>query len=634
MAQSNTGFFDSLIDALQGVGKGFTGDGNGKPKQDILTLMPQDHKDVIKQYAFGDPSSPTRLAIDTVAPLFSDTVPKMYTKPPASPFEEGERWTVGPDTFNIPKQAEKLGDTASTVLGNFDSRVSAIKNAFTDTTGSVFDTASQASSAFQSGISGDPDNYDPEVYQGTQGDQEYAKAQLAKQEAVYKSMKKDPDIAQLAKKASTIDITAIEKQMTPEELEAARAAGNAAGDAAGDGHDVKSVFETAGGYLGDMFSSKAVQQALMYYTMSRMMGYSGSGSGMAAGKVLMSGWDKEADAKTKADVAALAASTKKLENNTLDMSKTVSMFNPKNKEIIQGYMSKSGNFQEIGTDKTYRATDLDYVTYKPALHKTYEEIDDKLLTDTSAIVASTLASMKGDDDNYPDNLLATSLYGDGNATRDLISIVTRDLKSAGVEYGTTAFRSAMESTLQNHIRKVGSGGFKDSKAPLVADLAGEVEANYIKADLKRQGGVPQFVFGKVKSWDGNTGSVENYDSDFTMQMGGHSKLLRQANLVTNQLVGNFTKLGNPAAKVNKIITKQKTIRKLASIFKNNVMTDPSSRTHWTGIANDRSNNAFNAWLGGGDLDSDNKFNGVNSPEISALLDGMYDNDFPSQKKKN
>ena len=136
MAQSNTGFFNSLIDALQGVGKGFTGNSNGKPKQDILTLMPQSHKDLIKQYALGDPSSPTRFAIDTVAPLVSDKVPKMYTEPPSDPFAaEGERWTIGPDTFNISKQAEKLGDTANTVAGNFDARVNAITDTFTDTTG-------------------------------------------------------------------------------------------------------------------------------------------------------------------------------------------------------------------------------------------------------------------------------------------------------------------------------------------------------------------------------------------------------------------------------------------------------------------------------------------------------------------
>ena len=629
MAQSNSSFFDSLIDALQGVGKGFTGDGNGKPKQDVLTLMPQSHKDLIKQYALGDPSSPTRLAIDTVAPLVSDTVPKMYTAPP-TPFEEGERWTVGPDTFNIPIQAGKLGDTFNTVAGNFDARVDAIADTFTDTAGSVSDTAKQAASSFQSGLTGLPETYDPEVYQGTQGDQEYAKGMLDKQEAVYKSMKKDPDIAQLAKKVGEIDITSIEKQLTPEQLAAAKVAGDAAGDAAGDGHDVKSVFETAGGYLGDMFSSKAVQQALMYYTMSRMMGYSGSGSGMAAGQVLMAGWEKEADQELKAQTLANKNAATKLENDTLDMSKTVSMFNTKNKRVIQGYMSKSGNFQEVGSDKTYKATDLDYVTYKPSLHKTYEEIDDKLLTDTNQLVASTLAGIKSNEDDYSSYETANELYSDGNAVRGLIQLATRDLKSAGVEYGTTEFRVAMEQTVQNHIREVAKGKYSSGKSPLVADLAGIVEANYIKANFKG-GGVPQFVFGKAK-WD-DDGKIDGYDEDFKMQSGGEAKLLKQANSVTNKLIDNFVKLNHPKAKINHLITKQKTIVKMAKIFQENVMSDKASREHWSTIAEKRGNNPFNAWLNGSKLNSDDKLNGLNSPAIRKLFDQMYDKDFEKKKKK-
>ena len=629
MAQSNTGFFNSLIDALQGVGKGFTGDSNGKPKQDILTLMPQSHKDLIKQYALGDPSSPTRFAIDTVAPLVSDKVPKMYTEPPSDPFaSEGERWTIGPDTFNIAKQAEKLGDTANTVAGNFDARVNAITDTFTDTTGSVSDAATEAAASFTSGLSGDPTTYDPEVYQGTQKDQMYAAHMKAKEEAIYKNQ--DPDMPQLSKKVDKIDITAVESELTPEEIAAAKTAGGAAGDAAGDGHSIKDAFKAAGGYLGDMFESKAVRNALMYYTMSRMMGYSGSGSGMAAGQVLMKGWEKEADQELKAQTLSAKNAAKKLENDTLDMSKTVSMFNTKNKRVVQGYMSKSGNFQEVGSDKTYKATDLDYVTYKPTLHKTYDEIDSKLLTDTNQLVASTLAGIKSNEENYSSYATAEELFADGNAVRDLISVATRDLKSAGVEYGTTEFRIAMEQTVQNHIREVASGKYEDGKSPLVADLAGIVESNYIKADLKRQGPVPQFVFEKA-TWD-DKGNITGYDEDFKMQSGGESKLIRQANSVTNQLITNFRNKGYPAAKVNQTITKQKTIAKLAKIFQDNVMSDTASRTHWSDIAEGRGNNPFNAWLNGAKLNSDNKLNGVNSPAIRKLFDQMYDKDFEKKKK--
>ena len=489
-------------------------------------------------------------------------------------------------------------------------------------------------SGFQEGInmSGQDLNGIPpiEAFRIKQEQDLYAKGMLDKQEAVYKSMKKDPDIDQLAKKVEEIDIISIEKQLTPEQLAAARSAGDGAGDAAGDGHSIKDALKAAGGYLGDMFESKAVRNALMYYTMSRMMGYSGSGSGMAAGQVLMKGWEKEADQELKAQTLSATNAAKKLENDTLDMSKTVSMFNTKNKRVVQGYMSKSGNFQEVGSDKTYKATDLDYVTYKPALHKTYDEIDSKLLTDTNQLVASTLAGIKSNEENYSSYATAEELFANGNAVRDLISVATRDLKSAGVEYGTTEFRIAMEQTVQNHIREVASGKYEDGKSPLVADLAGIVESNYIKADLKRQGPVPQFVFEKA-TWD-DKGNITGYDEDFKMQSGGESKLIRQANSVTNQLITNFRNKGYPAAKVNQTITKQKTIAKLAKIFQDNVMSDTASRTHWSDIAEGRGNNPFNAWLNGAKLNSDNKLNGVNSPAIRKLFDQMYDKDFEKKKK--
>ena len=188
----------------------------------------------------------------------------------------------------------------------------------------------------------------------------------------------------------------------------------------------------------------------------------------------------------------------------------------------------------------------------------------------------------------------------------------------------------MEQTVQNHIREVASGKYSDGKSPLVADLAGIVEANYIKADLKRQGTVPQFVFEKA-TWD-DKGNITGYDEDFKMQSGGESKLIRQANSVTNQLITNFRNKGYPAAKVNQTITKQKTIAKLAKIFQDNVMSDTASRTHWSDIAEGRGNNPFNAWLNGAKLNSDNKLNGVNSPAIRKLFDQMYDKDFEKKKK--
>ena len=594
MAQSNTGFFDSLIDAFSNTSSSV--------------------QDYIDNYGNAPPSPQLQAVQDHIkknVPQQGDLLEKYYNNLDGMSIPQAIGYSVGGTGKAVAKGPGAISDGADYVVN---------------------EKINPVVSGFQEGydMSGQDLNGIPplEAYKIKQEQDLYTDHMLAKQDAIRKN--KDPDITQLSKKVDEIDITAVESELTPEQLAAAKAAADAAGDAAGDGHSVKDAFKAAGGYLGDMFESKAVRQALMYYTMSRMLGYSESGSGMAAGKVLMTGWEKEADQELKAQTLSAKNAATKLENDTLDMSKTVSMFNTKNKRVIQGYMSKSGNFQEVGSDKTYKATDLDYVTYKPALHKTYEEIDSKLLTDTNQLVASTLAGIKDDDDTYSNYKVAAELYGDGNAVRDLISVATRDLKSAGVEYGTTEFRIAMEQTIQNHIREVASGKYKDGKSPLVADLAGIVEANYIKADLKRQGTVPQFVFEKA-TWD-DKGNITGYDEDFKMQSGGESKLIRQANSVTNQLIDNFIKLNHPKAKVNHIITKQKTIAKLAKIFKDNVMSDKASRTHWSDIAEGRGNNPFNAWLNGAKLNSDHKLNGVNSPAIRKLFDQMYDKDFEKKKK--
>ena len=594
MAQSNTGFFDSLIDAFSNTSSSV--------------------QDYIDNYGNAPPSPQLQAVQDHIkknVPQQGDLLEKYYNNLDGMSIPQAIGYSVGGTGKAVAKVPGAISDVAEYVVN---------------------EKINPVVSGFQEGydMSGQDLNGIPplEAYKIKQEQDLYTDHMLAKQDAIRKN--KDPDITQLSKKVDEIDITAVESELTPEQLAAAKSAADAAGDAAGDGHSVKDAFKAAGGYLGDMFESKAVRQALMYYTMSRMLGYSESGSGMAAGKVLMTGWEKEADQELKAQTLSAKNAATKLENDTLDMSKTVSMFNTKNKRVIQGYMSKSGNFQEVGSDKTYKATDLDYVTYKPALHKTYEEIDSKLLTDTNQLVASTLAGIKDDDDTYSNYKVAAKLYGDGNAVRDLISVATRDLKSAGVEYGTTEFRIAMEQTIQNHIREVASGKYKDGKSPLVADLAGIVEANYIKADLKRQGTVPQFVFEKA-TWD-DKGNITGYDEDFKMQSGGESKLIRQANSVTNQLIDNFIKLNHPKAKVNHIITKQKTIAKLAKIFKDNVMSDKASRTHWSDIAEGRGNNPFNAWLNGAKLNSDHKLNGVNSPAIRKLFDQMYDKDFEKKKK--
>ena len=114
-----------------------------------------------------------------------------------------------------------------------------------------------------------------------------------------------------------------------------------------DGIPFKDMMEGAVNALGGLWEDKAIQNAFVYYMGSRLMGYSASGSGMAAGEVLVKGWDNQAEA----DLITGAAATKAAENDAIDMSKTVN-YADKYGNFHKVYASKNGKFinhPKIGT---------------------------------------------------------------------------------------------------------------------------------------------------------------------------------------------------------------------------------------------------------------------------------------------
>ena len=116
---------------------------------------------------------------------------------------------------------------------------------------------------------------------------------------------------------------------------AAEEAARKALEAYGDGYSLKEAMSGASKFLGELWGDKAIQNALVYYMGSRLMGYSSSGSGMAAGQVLLQGWENQTDA----DTATAEANAKSAENDAIDMSKTVN------------YVDKYGNFQKVYASK-------------------------------------------------------------------------------------------------------------------------------------------------------------------------------------------------------------------------------------------------------------------------------------------
>jgi hypothetical protein len=163
------------------------------------------------------------------------------------------------------------------------------------------------------------------------GDLEKAEEDARKKKEV---VEKDPNAQKIMKLASG---------MTPDQFRALKSGPMSqvqqasTGFLAGlfDGIPFKEMMEGAANSLGELWDDPAIQKALIYYTGARLMGYSGSGSGMAAGQVLLKGWDNQA--KLEAAGAETAAEAKA--NDSIDMSKTVN------------YVDKYGNFQKVYASK-------------------------------------------------------------------------------------------------------------------------------------------------------------------------------------------------------------------------------------------------------------------------------------------
>ena len=214
----------------------------------------------------------------------------------------------------------------------------------------------------------DWDNTDP----GSSSQKEYLDGLLAKQSAISEKVFEAPGVKEIVSAADAVKPEAI-SGLTPEQQalvdEKARIAAELL--ASDEDTDPKTVMQMAGDALGSLFDDKAIQQALIYYTGARLMGYSASGSGMAAGNLLQKGWaaqnknaTDQAEADRKTDLAALKA-------RTPDRSKTVQMFDTDSKKIIEVNMAPNGDAYPPGSEKGFNAASAGLVTYRPATHKTF-----------------------------------------------------------------------------------------------------------------------------------------------------------------------------------------------------------------------------------------------------------------------
>jgi len=469
----------------------------------------------------------------------------------------------------------------------------------------------------------DWDNTDP----GSSSQKEYLDGLLAKQSAISEKVFEAPGVKEIVSAADAVKPEAI-SGLTPEQQalvdEKARIAAELLAN--DEDTDPKTVMQMAGDALGSLFDDDAIKQALIYYTGARLMGYSASGSGMAAGNLLQKGWaaqnknaTDQAEADRKTDLAALKA-------RTPDRSKTVQMFDTDSKKIIEVNMAPNGDAYPPGSEKGFNAASAGLVTYRPATHKTFNDIDNDMVTYTNKAMTDALASLK-DEEIYPNAEYTKGLFEDGLAVSQLVQHATRRLKDSGVDYDTPAFRNALSNTIKSEVLKVARGGEAVDNETMTKDLIGTVESNWLKASL--EGAVPKFVLGKYTQW-GDDGKGVTYDKDFELPREDQTRLFDTASSINRQFLDYYTEK-NPKnkAKIRKTITQTNTISNLSKVFTTNVMSDKKAATHWQQVA-DKSNpptNAFSAWLQSEKSDTAMhplNYKGLNNPSVKSKAEDMYE----------
>ena len=459
----------------------------------------------------------------------------------------------------------------------------------------------------------------------------------------------DPTAADLLTKAAEVDIE--NTKLKPEELKEIDDLSLKVAEGFWDGKTVKAMMEGAGNFLGDRLADPAIQNALIYYVGARLMGYTNSESGMAAGMVLQDQWstagkariakqkliddryDKKLIADAKLSKEALdrdgvnLAAKKKA--RTPDMSKTVMMFNKKNQTIVEGNMAPNGDFYQSGAKDEdgnpigVNAMKYGLVTYKAGHndHRTKDEVTKDLYDVVQKQIDTTLGTL--DNDNYKFAEDARTAFKDGTAGGDMVLTTVRSLQNSGFKIDTPAFQHALRSTVKKAIQNVAKVG-PDKDGVLGADLASTVSAMMIKSNIRGGGPVPDFVFGRPVAW--KDGQPQGKTKGFELSNPLVSSVMKRVTLFSNSFIeaksdGTF----DSDQKARQMITPTKTIQKLAKIFKDKVMSDPESADYWTQIGDENSSNAFASWMDASlkNKKPEEKYMGMNNEEIFKLVTEMY-----------
>lgn len=499
-----------------------------------------------------------------------------------------------------------------------------VSDTIADVGNSITQNTGQTVSGIVGGFTGNPSTFDPNADPGTKADQRYAQGMLVKQQAIKQQIsqqaqlkvEKDKSASDALKASVAMDPSKFLPQLGSEKRDKVDKTAWDMLSGWVSGIEWEDMLSGAADSLGELWEDPAIKSALIYYAGSRMMGYSASGSGMAAGEMYVKGVENQAKIDLATGKANTAAAVKKTENDTIDMSQTRQMFDPDSREIYDVYKSKSGRYQQVGSDEIIERGKTKLIDYKSGTHKTHQDlisdITDKVVG-TASTHMNTLLSDSNTEDQH-DSLRRT--HGDGRAARELVQIATAEMKAQGRDYSNSSFVGALQNLVNKSMDDQVKGDRTGDYGKDMASMLGEWEEIKLKQGLDGSGRVPGFVYDKVKWGDGGkiTEDKEEFKSSGVAKAALRNNLFNMRdNWISVAEQGNV----NPAEARSKI-TSTRVAQELSGVFKRVVMSDPLARKYWTDVAEDSDNqNAFMMWMTSGTTGMEDKYLGLNSPLVKA-----------------
>ena len=416
--------------------------------------------------------------------------------------------------------------------------------------------------------------------------------------------------------------------------------------------DPKTIMEKAGSMLGEIFSDPAVRRALIYYTGSRLLGFSGVGSG----QILVSGWNQQSKneqamkiAKMEADIrketgdarieaARVLAKAKKEESDsdktdaktkadklwtTPNLDSTATFFDELSNVRYTGNVAPNGDlyYSQGGKQYVVNVNKAGLVSNDKSVHKTHGEQKIELLNSTTKSMEAILRDL---DDNGEFTQVTRDTFRDGVNVSEMVNNIARKFKNTNLDMNNAEFMMVLNNSVIKSVQRMAKQGPNENRL-LSGDLSSMAESMMIQTNVLGGDKVPQFVFNKASSW--NKGNPEAKVSGFLMDPVLNTDMMTTAKNIT---MSQITKaLGNNPTEEQKVnaysnITPTNTFARLGAMFKKNVMSDPKASQYWNSKAG-KDTNAFGAWLTSGrnNVNHEHKYMGFNSPKMLKMVDNLY-----------